>query len=205
MSNKIVKTGEKPNPMEEELEKLKRNFTNPSVLTTERSILGELNKLIKRDNKTEEDKKKFTEAVSKVGMLYGLENGVWIANLSYEKYYSALARIRQRIVEDYSCKTSLELMLADSAVASYWMIIRNQSNLARLVEEENGSYSFNNQKINVIRDLNKVVDSASRRLHANITLLKELKQPALKVNVKSNNAFIGENQQFNDNKNYESK
>ena len=32
-----------------------------------------------------------------------------------------------------------------------------------------------------------------------IILLKEMKQPALKVNVKTNNAFIGENQQFNNN------
>ncbi|NCS31955.1 hypothetical protein GW793_00505 [bacterium] len=49
--------------------------------------------------------------------------------------------------------------------------------------------------MNIIRELSKGLESASRQLNTSILLLKELKQPALNVKVKT--AIIGQNQQFN--------
>lgn len=60
-------------------------------------------------------------------------------------------------------------------------------------------YSFDQLKINIIKELSKETDSANRRLIMNIVLLKEMKQPALKINIKTNNAFVGDKQQFNNN------
>jgi len=57
--------------------------------------------------------------------------------------------------------------------------------------------SFNQLRVNILKEFNKGIESANRQLNADIILLQELKQPALKVNVKTNTAFVSQNQQFN--------
>lgn len=206
MEKEIVKKEESdPVSLKMELDKIRKDYSNPNNFDGEHNLLNEFNKLYKEKIPTEEQKKKKLESLNEIGMMYGLENGIWISNLGYKKDYGALARIRQKVIRDYNCKTSLELMLADSIVASYWRIIKNEMKLNRLLEKEDGSYSFDQLKVNVIKELNKEVDLASRRLNMNIVLLKEINQPALKVNIKTNNAFVGENQQFNNNQNNEAK
>lgn len=191
----------KPVSLNMELDKIRKDYSNPNFFDGENNLLNEFNKLLKEKTPTEDQKKRKLELSNDIGIMYGLENGIWIANLGYEKDYATLARMRQKIIKDYACNTSLELMLADSIVACYWRIIKNEMKLNRLSEKEDRSFSFNQSKVNIMKELNKEVDLANRRLGMNIILLKEMKQPALKVIVKTNTAFIGENQQFNNNQN----
>lgn len=207
MTNEIAKK-EEANPVslkKMELDEIRKDYSSPNFFDGESNLLNEFNKLLKETTPTEEQKKRKLELSSEAASMYGLENGIWVANLGYGKDYQTLARMRQRVKRDYDCKTSLELMLADSIVACYWRIIKNEMKLNRFIEKEDGSFSFDQLKVNILKELNKEVDLANRRLNMNIILLKEMKQPALKVNVRTNNAFIGENQQFNNNQNNESK
>jgi len=96
-------------------------------------------------------------------------------------------------------------MIADSIVTSYWRIIKNERQINMLMQKKDDGFSYDQLKINVIKELNRDVDLANRRLNMNIVMLKEIKQPAMKVNIKTNNAFVSENQQFNNNQNNESK
>jgi hypothetical protein len=207
MTKEITKKEETaPSQLEIELDEIRKDYSNPNTFDSERNLIGEFNDLKKEKNPTEEQKNRKQKLVSEIVTMYGLENGIWVSNLGYQKDYATLARMRQKVIREYHCKSSLELMLADSIVASYWRIIKNERRLAQLLEKEDGSWSFDQLKVNTMKELNKEIDMASRRLNINIVLLKEMKQPALKVNVKTNTAFISENQQFNNNvENNESK
>ena len=127
--------------------------------------------------------------------MYGLENGIWAANLSHNENYLPLGETRRKIVKDYDCKTSLELMLADRIVANYWRAMRNDTLLNHYIENKDGSFSVNQLKINMIKEFNKGIERADRQLNANIMLLKELKQPKLNIKVNTENAYIAQNQQ----------
>jgi len=47
--------------------------------------------------------------------------------------------------------------------------------------------------------MSKEVDRANRHFLSALQTLKEIKQPELKVNIKTNAAFFGEKQEFNNN------
>jgi hypothetical protein len=208
MTKEIIKKEDtKLDLMKVELEEIKRDFSSPSAYNPENVLAKDLYQL-RHDKELpkEQRDKKIDDAMQKLGTYYGLENGIWAANLDRERYYQSLTRMRQRIVNDYNCKTSIEFMLADSIVASYWRIMRNESRISILMEEADGKWSLGESKINIIEELNKGIYLANRRLTTNISLLKEIKQPPIKINLKSNTAFIGQNQQFNtEQKNNEAK
>ena len=162
--------------------------------TKEYADLEEKNKL------TQKEEKKKGELELEIAMINGLKNGLWIGNLSYSKYFKSLATMRSNLVKEYNCKTSLELMLVDRIVANYWRAMKYDTIFNRLIEKEDGGYSFDQLKVNIIKEFNKGIDLANRQLNTNIILLKELKQPKLNVKVNTENAFISQNQQFNVNK-----
>ncbi len=200
MANEIAKKEEsKPDLIKMELDNIINKYSNPNTFDNEGNLLHEFNNLRKEKTPTKNQEKRKSGIINEMSMLYGLENGVFVANLGYRRDYSALARIRQKIIREYNCKTALELILADSIVACYWRILKNETKINHLIEKEDYNYSLDQLKINVLKELNKEVDLANRRLNMNIILLKEMKQPALKVNVRTNNAFIGDKQQFNNN------
>lgn len=126
---------------------------------------------------------------------YGLENGRWVKNLSYNKYREALGKMRHDVAKEYSCKTALEFMLADRIVASYWRSMQYDTVFNRMFIKEDGGFSFDQLKVNILKELNKGMEFATRQLNANILLLKDLKQPRLNVKVTTDNAYIAQNQQ----------
>jgi len=190
----------KPDAMKIELEEIKKYFSNPATYDQETRLVRDFYQIGQtKELSVDQKKEKKISAVQDLSMLYGLENGIWVATIDYEKYQSTIGQMRKKIIADYNCKTTSELMLADSIVASYWRIIKNERIVNRIVEKEDGGWSFDQLRVNIIKELNKEIDLANRRLNMNIVLLKEMKQPALKVNVRANNAFVGENQQFNNN------
>ena len=133
-------------------------------------------------------------------MMHGLENGYWVSSISYSKHRSALSRMRAKIIEENDCKSSAEIMIADRIVASYLRIIRYETIYNHIIENEDGQFSFNQLTVNTLKEINKGLEIAHRQHSNNIILLKELKQPNLKVTVKTGNAYFAENQQINNNK-----
>ena len=151
--------------------------------------------LIKRPSKKQ--KERMDELETELVIRHGLQNGLWIKNLSYGKYYPVFMKMRHDIAEEYSCKTASELMLADRIVASYWRAMRFDTILNRFIEGKDGTTSFDQLKVNVLKEFNKGVELSSRQLNADIILLKELKQPRINIKVKTDNAYLAQNQQIN--------
>lgn len=188
------------------IDRLKHMYTNPETFMGIKNTITECIDLSSLKKLSPAQKKQFDTVTNELVMAYGLKNGIWASNLARGKYYSTLAQIRNDVVKDFNCQTSLELMLADRIVAHYWRAMRTDALINRLNEEEDGGYSFNQQKINLIRELYRGVDLSDRQLNTNIILLKGIKQPQLNIKVTTENAFIAQNQQINvDNKTNEAK
>ena len=106
-------------------------------------------------------------------------------------------KMRHDIAEEYSCKTASELMLADRIVANYWRAMRYDSSFNYIIEKPGGGFTFDQLKVNVLKEFNKGLELAGRQLNADIILLKELKQPRVSIKVKTDNAYLAQNQQIN--------
>lgn len=193
-NKKLMKKEDKKDKIERTLQIFRESFG------ASRDEIEEYIDLTEKKKLTAKEEKRRDELALEIAKANGLKNGIWAANLSYGKYYRFLATTRSDLVREYDCKTPLELMLVDRIVANYWRSMKLDMTLHRLIETEEGGYSFNDSKMNVIRELSKGLESASRQLNTSILFLKELKQPKLNVKVNTENAFIGQNQQFNVNK-----
>ncbi len=154
-------------------------------------------RVLNKKNLTKEEVENISDELV---MMHGLENGYWVSHISYNKHASTLSRVREKIINENDCKNTIELMIVDRIVASYWRIIRYETILNRFVENEKGQFSFSQLSINALKEVNKGLEIAHRQHSNNIILLKELKQPNLKVTVKTDNAYFAENQQINNNK-----
>lgn len=193
-----------PEENQKKIEKSKRILSCADYFINEDEKIKELNTLYSSDKDDEVSKKRKGELATELSYAFNFENGIIVANLSHNKYSSALARMRQRLINDYDCKDSLELMIVDSIVASYWRAMRHERLSNLLCEEKDGGWSFNQQKINLLKEVNRGLELANRQMSNSIILLKELKQPKLNIKVTAENAFIAQNQQVNvDKKNNE--
>jgi len=68
-----------------------------------------------------------------------------------------------------------------------------------LAQKNDGTFGFNQPRINMMKELGKQVDSANRQYISTLTLLREMKQPQINIKVQSKQAFVDQNQQFNKN------
>lgn len=191
---KLIKKDDK----KDRIERVLKIFTES--MGSSRDGIEEYIDLTEKKKLTAKEAKRREELQLEIAKANGLQNGIWAANLSYGKYHKFLSTTRSNLVKEYDCKSSLELMLVDRIVANYWRSMKLDMTLHRLIETEEGGYSFNDSKMNIIRELSKGLESVSRQLNISILFLKELKQPKLNVKVNTENAFIGQNQQFNVNK-----
>jgi len=190
-NNGLVQQEMKP----DEIDKVRSDFME-DIFPDDESIkeCGDLFALKKLTPKQIERKEKLSfEIVTR----YGLKNGIWVKNLSHKQYHEALGKMRHDIATEYSCRTSLELMLADRIVASYWRAMKCDMIFNRLIDREDESFSYNQLKVNVLKEVNKGIELADRQLNTNMILLKELKQPQLNIRVKTDNAYLAQNQQVN--------
>lgn len=143
--------------------------------------------------------KQVNEEMDAVSKSLSLETGHVMLESVNDNYHSLAFQMKQDFHKEFECKTASEKALADLAVSSYISKL-HYSKLLRLNQTSSGSDH------NGYRNFaSKEIDRAHRQFISTVETLKALKQPALRVNVKTNNAFIGENQQFNNNQNNEAK
>lgn len=108
-----------------------------------------------------------------------------------------VAPLKNKIAKDYKCQSVLEILLAGRIATLYWRINHWESSLAFLLAEDIDSYSRNETQIKAVKEFSKGIESAHNQLITSIALLKELKQPPLNLQIKTQGAFITQNQQVN--------
>ncbi len=134
---------------------------------------------------------------NKVSIALGLFTHIPVAETVKKEYRTFLVEMIKDIESEYDCKTAIEKALAEMIGSSYVRTVQYSKELTLctvdkdLSHEKNGYYNI----------LGKELDRANRNfLNASMTL-KQLKNPLLDINIKTKNAFISQNQQFNNNQN----
>lgn len=108
---------------------------------------------------------------------------------------TGMMEFAEDIAKEYDCKTTMELSLCDLIASSYyWMMKGSQQmqcmySIEYLSNEKNGYYSM----------ISKEVEKQSRLYMNAMMTLRALKSPFGNVSIRAKNAFIWENQQFNNN------
>ncbi len=145
--------------------------------------------------KNEELSEKELELINEAFYGLGIETGSHLADLTPKKLRSLMANLRNELIKEFNCTTSTEKILVDTIVNAYARNLNYSKRLLNATELNRTSPEING----FIKEMSKEVDRANRHFLSALQTLKEIKQPELKVNIKTNTAFFGEKQEFNNN------
>lgn len=98
------------------------------------------------------------------------------------------------LIQEYGLTTPSEIMLAEIATNAQIRVLSVSARLNTFVWDENIPTPAKGMYLSA---LSKELDRANRTYFSAMTLLKQLKNPPLKVSIKTNNAYVAQNQQFN--------
>lgn len=115
--------------------------------------------------------------------------------LDVEYFYS----VRQDLINEYRATTPSELLVIDTILVAYFRYMRVTSAFNSFVEDNNGNQEYSSQTwINMMKELNKAIASASQQFMTALTFLKELKRQPVQVKVHTKKAYFATNQQINE-------
>lgn len=162
-------------------------------------VADQMNKALKSGKNTEkaleEVKLEINSYSEEALMTLGLENHYALAESTGERLRGLAIETARQIEKEYDCKTPSEKILAEMISSAYVRTLEytKHFNISTreefLSKEKNAHYSI----------YSKEVDRAQRHLLAAIATLKQIKSPTVEMNIKTKNAFIAQNQQFNTN------
>ncbi len=141
--------------------------------------------------------KKECEEFSDAMKDYGIDNDMSVIFFANQEHRGLIINLRRELIKEYKCETYSEKALVDLATNAYARNLLYSKKMLGLKDpefvssERNGFMSF----------LSKEVDRANRHFITALETLIQIKRPELKVNVKTNTAFIAQNQQINANQN----
>jgi hypothetical protein len=142
-----------------------------------------------------------TEEVVKMGYRYGLETKIPLWESVDRRYASMATNFSQNLCDEYKCISPSEKAMAQVAANAYTRVMEYSNTLEKFRANENLSEDLSS----LCGSISKELDRANRQFISALNMLRQMKMPALRVNIKTNNAFIAKNQQFNQNENIEPK
>ena len=136
---------------------------------------------------------KLTKQVSL--MMCGLEVDTHFVLMSVQKKYSVMAKeLASQIIKEYECTTHTEKMLAETTVCAF---IQNLENSRRFNDCIKSNEFISPNLSQYLAVLGKEIDRSHRQFLSSLSMLRQLKQPQMEINIKTNNAFVANNQQIN--------
>lgn len=182
----------------DEIKNLEQDLKNirTSVDTQVNRRLKQSLLLLKTKNRTDKQQKELNELLDPMIYAFMLDNGTLLTSIprEQEKQYGLFA-IRNRLIAEHNCQSAAELILVDEIAAAYWRLMQYESYASRTPEKENGGWSVTQLSVNFLKESRKQIEQAHRQIDVSLSMLKNLKQPQLKVNVKTENAYFAQNQQ----------
>lgn len=137
--------------------------------------------------------KEVSENVDKVSLALSLETGHILAESVGVRVRGFSLALKKELEKEFDCKTPSEKALVDQAVNSH---IRKLE-YSKLMNGYREPEWLSHERVALLSFYSKEIDRAHRQFLSAIEILKAIKQPALKVNVRAQNAFVAENQQLN--------
>ena len=106
-----------------------------------------------------------------------------------------VAELASQLIKEYDCKTILEKSLCEIIANSYGRIIST----SKLMNEDLNLKYPSKEKTPYLGILSKELDRQNRNYLTAINTLIEMKSPNMTINLNSENTFLGQNKQFNNN------
>ncbi|MBU3669073.1 MAG: hypothetical protein FGM57_03900 [Candidatus Taylorbacteria bacterium] len=151
-------------------------------------------------NGTPEERKKveaeYSEIATDIMRILETDTHFGLMEAVSEQYRGTVKELAIRFIIDYNCATSLEKAIANDIAHSYIKILDN----SRRLNNEFNCKEITRNRTAYISVLSKQVDRANRQFINSIFALKQLKSPTLEMTIKTNNTFIANNQQINNEK-----
>jgi len=152
---------------------------------------------LKADQKDNEDKriKYFLEKISRTN---SLETGLALSESVWDYFKSFALDMREKLIKEYSCTSPLEISLIDSIVNAHINKLTASMRMQTLYTKDWDYYG--KERINMLNFMSKEIERYHNQYISSLQTLIRLKQPSLNVEINTNNAFISQNQQINNNK-----
>lgn len=147
-----------------------------------------------RKSFTDEENKEFTEIVLSINTTS--HHRLIMEAMREERDRTAVAEFAEDLIKEYWCTGVSERSLCEVLALSYFSVMKTSKTLSQmhsveyLSTDKNAYYSV----------LSKELEKQNRMYLMWLQTLRTLKSPFWGINIKTKNAFIGENQQFNHNK-----
>ncbi len=161
-----------------------------------RSLLLDLYKVVEKYNANNDDLEKYQEFLKKSNEalpVVGLDTHYILAESVIESIRPFVIDFAHQLITEYNCTTPAEKALAEVVTASYARVLQFTKVMTRQVRDERCSDILNN----FYRVASQELDRANRHFTTALTTLRQLKSPAMTVQVKARNAFVAQNQQIN--------
>ncbi len=129
----------------------------------------------------------------KASGLMNLETHIHTSRTVREMYRPLVVDTTKKLIIEYQAESPSEIMLAQLAASAYGRYIEYTTQFVRhgqqdrISDTQNTFYSL----------FSKESDRAFRQFQSALSMLKQMKSPALNVTVKTNTAFVAQNQQVN--------
>lgn len=150
-----------------------------------------------KTNLSEDDKKFFNEKCYYLNSYN--ENHYFLAETEIkDSKQSAIIQYANDLIKEYDCKTPSEKALCEIVTNNYFQILRIN---AKMVSTMNACEYLSDTRNNYINALSKELERANRSYLIALNTLREMKSPQMNINIKTKNAYIWTNQQFNNNQN----
>ena len=162
------------------------------------SLVRELDKAINEYNGSigRDRRKKLrvvNERLAPATYIYALDNHYAVIDTVKEDYKPMVIEMANQFIAEYQCVAPSEKALAELAASAYARYLQyaasfqNITNIKWLSSEKNGLYA----------NYSKEADRAQRQFMMAIATLKQIKSPTPRINVRTNTAFVAQNQQIN--------
>lgn len=149
-----------------------------------------------KNEKNEVVKKRFTDKSMLLLRIFENESHVALMESFSENYRMFSKEMADDLIKEFNCIKEYEKALAKLMTNAYIRVLDN----SRRLNNELESREITPNKNVYIANLSKQVDRANRQFISALMTLKQLKVPQIEMNIKTNTAFISNNQQVNVNK-----
>ncbi len=157
----------------------------------------ELAKKLANDRKsfTDEENKEFSDII--IAMNTTTHHRLLMEAMNESKDMTSIAEFTDDIIKEYGCNTISERALCEVVALSYFSIMKVSREMKKHYD---GTY-YSNERTNMLNVLSKDLEKQNRMYLTSLQTLRTLKSPFWNIKISAKNAFIGENQQFNNNNN----
>ncbi len=147
-----------------------------------------------RKSFTDEENKEFTEIVLSINTTS--HHRLIMEAMREERDRTAIAEFAEDLIKEYWCTWVSERSLCEVVALSYFSVMKTSKEMQKHYD---GKY-YSNERSNMLNVLSKDLEKQNRMYLTSLQTLRTLKSPFWWMKINAKNAFIGENQQFNHNK-----